>query len=77
MPRPIKWHGLKQADYDLYTKRRSGEWHVIHGVYGWVIWTPLYLKTGRDVDRILVGHVDREVARLRAEELIRKDERTS
>jgi hypothetical protein len=73
--RSIKWDGLKNPDYDLVTKRASGYWDVVHGVDGWVIYTPLYKKTGRDEDRIVVGHVDREVARLRAEELIRKEER--
>lgn len=74
--RPVKWNGLKNPGYDLVTKRRSGYWDVVHGVHGWVIYTPLYLKTGRDADRIVLGPVDREVARLRAEELIREEERS-
>lgn len=81
MPRPIKWHGLSERDKrqcgedcDLYTKRPSGSWDVIHGVYGWTILSPTYWKTLRDEYRIVVGHVNREEARLRAEELIHQDE---
>lgn len=77
MPRPIKWHDLKSPpDYDLYTKRRSGTWDIMHSQReGWVIKPPWYWKTLRDADRIVVGHVDREIARLQAEALIRTDER--
>ena len=77
MPRPIKWHDLKSPpDYDIYTKRRAGTWDIMHSQReGWVIKPPWYWKTLRDADRIVVGHVDREVARLQAEALIRTDER--
>lgn len=77
MPRPIKWHGLKSPPtYDLYTKRPSGGWDIMHSErYGWGIKPPWFWKSLRDADRIVVGHVDREVARLRAEALIRTDEK--
>lgn len=77
MPRPIKWGGLKDPpNYDLHTKRPSGHWDVMLSKReGWVINSPLYWKTFRDADRIVVGHVDREVARLQAEALIRTDEK--
>lgn len=77
MPRPIKWHGLKNPpDYDIYTKRPSGSWDIMHSVRdGWVIKPPWYWKTLRDADKVVVGHVDREVARFQAEVLIRTDER--
>lgn len=77
MPHAIKWNGLKSPpDYDISTKRRSGTWDIMHSQReGWVIKPPWYWKTLRDADRIVVGHVDREVARLQAEALIRTDER--
>jgi hypothetical protein len=76
-PRPIKWIGLTSPpDYDILTKRPSGTWDIMFSQReGWVIKPPWYWKTLRDADRIVVGHVDREVARLQAEALIRKDER--
>jgi hypothetical protein len=76
--RSIKWSGLKNPDYDLHTKRPSGHWDVMYSARdGWVIKSPLYWKTGRNADRIIVGHVNREVARLQAEALIQIDERTT
>lgn len=77
MPRPIKWHDLPSPpDYDLYTKRPAGTWDIMLSQReGWVINPPWYWKTLRDADRIVVGHVDREVARLQAEALIRTDEK--
>jgi hypothetical protein len=42
---------------------------------GWVIKPPWYWKSLRDEDRVVVGHVDREIARLRAEAMIRTEER--
>lgn len=77
MPRPIKWSGIKSPpDHDLSTKRPAGYWDVMHNDReGWVIKPPWYYKTMRDADRIVVGHVPREIARLEAEALIRTDER--
>lgn len=77
MPRPIKWSGLKSPpDYDILTKRPSGTWDIMHNERdGWVIKPPLYWKTLREEDKIIVGRVDREVARLQAEAMIRVDER--
>lgn len=76
-PRPIKWIGLKSPpDYDILTKRPSGTWDIMLSQReGWVIKPPWYWKTLRDSDRIVVGRVDRDVARLQAEALIRADER--
>lgn len=77
MPRPIKWSGIKDpSDYDLSTKRPSGTWDVMwNGRDGWVIKPPLYWKTLDERHKVVVGFVDRETARLRAEALIQADEK--
>lgn len=76
-PRPIKWSGLPSPpDWDLSTKRPSGTWDIMLNYRdGWVIKPPLYWKTLREEDKIVVGRVDREVARLQAEAMIRADEK--
>jgi hypothetical protein len=77
MPRSIKWSGLKDPpNYDLSTKRPSGYWDVVLSQReGWVIYPPWSLKTLRDTGRVVVGHVDRDVARLQAETMIQVEER--
>ena len=73
--RKIHWHGIKDGpDYDLYSKRNGKTWDIVHGVDGWVIYTPC-AAVSRDRERAVVGHVDRDIARLQAEELITMDER--
>ncbi len=75
MARPIKWHGIDSPpDYDIYTKRPSGEWHVMHACDGWVIRPPTLRCDPREGLRLVVGHVDRDTARLKAEELIKAQE---
>ena len=76
MPRPIKWNGLKKPDYDLHAKRPSGDWDIMHSEReGWIIKPPWFWKTLRDADKIVVGHGDREIARLQAEAMIRVEEK--
>jgi len=76
MPRPIRWNGLKSPpDYDILTKRPSGTWDIMWNYRdGWVIKPPLYWKTLDERYKVVVGRVDREIARLQAEALIRTDE---
>ena len=59
--RPIRWSGLKNPDYDLCLKRAEGYWDIIHGVDGWVIYSPIQVNG---------SHFEAEMGRFR---LVLKD----
>lgn len=56
----VRWSGLDRPGDDLHVKRADGHWDVVHGVDGWVIYTATR-------ERIVVGDVERDVARIEAE----------
>jgi hypothetical protein len=80
MSKPIIWNGgeVTPDDYDLCTRRASGYWDVVHGVDGWVVYSPVYLDGSHATEtgtfRLVLGDVKRDDAREVAEAGIRKTE---
>ena len=73
----IRSAGRGNPSHDLCVKRASGYWDVVHGVDGWVVYSPVDLGgseysrgSGRFV--LVLGAVAREDARTVAEAGIRR-----
>lgn len=74
----IHWNDgvMTPDDHDLCVKRASGYWDVVHGVNGWVIYSPVPLdgsvRTKPNQFQLVLGNVTRDDARVVAEAGIRK-----
>lgn len=61
----VPWSGIDDPESDLCFDDRGKYWDVVDGVDGWVVYTSKR-------ERIVIGHVTRDEAQKRAEQMIRE-----